>query len=338
MTEVVAASWKIRWQFDRYDDEHRVEMGAVAVLPGVPARLLVTEEWTFTGLKSDNTFLYLTDDSVERDYQIMFKYPMTEPRRPRIELLPRGGGFVALVNTSRGVSALNFDGAEPISHRIEGDTAVLDFASGFVDGRAVVMVAADGWDSVTLATHDLETGCVLGGPEELLFADRNRQDWRVGRWHGAPVVGLLDPEVFPGSAAAQYFSLLDPCTCCEAALLAVTDVEELSLVVTREHGGLVQCYAAPITADPDTEPQPYGAPMTDVPGTVHGARPGYWRALPAVVLWTDAGISLRDLATDRWICHVPLASRVHDVAITSDGALAAITEHGPRLIEIGPWP
>ncbi|MEV5833309.1 hypothetical protein [Nocardia sp. NPDC052112] len=340
MVKMDMRQWNIRWSYSHAtdpDDEYLVAYGAIAVLPGTSPRLLVTEEWgspRVGWLRGDNTFLYEPETGAEGEYLIMFEYPI---ETPRIELVSGVGGTAALLNSSYGVRSHVFGRGNEIAAGFGPDRPALDFTVGTIDDRRVLM-RADGDDDPSLTAYDLITGEQVINQWSPLQLEDHEGPWRLGRGHGRPRVAEVFENRIQLYGSDGYIEslidMLDACACCLPIVLVFDDAAGPSLVVSREHAGAVWCYGASATSAPDADFVPFSGPIADYPGKVVGARLGRWRDVPVLALRTDVGISLWDLESDEWVCHIPVPARVHDIAFGRDGTLAAIAETGPLLIDI----
>jgi hypothetical protein len=110
-------------------------------------------------------------------------------------------------------------------------------------------------------------------------------------------------------------------------LLALDDRIGPTLALAGRRDGAVGCW------DLGTEAA-YCPPLTGYPGTLTGARLGRRRDRPAAALLTDIGVSLYDLQSRSWVCHVGLGTQVHDVAFAPQGELAVVSAVGPMVVQI----
>ncbi|MGY2032223.1 hypothetical protein [Nocardia gipuzkoensis] len=318
----------------------------MAVLPGTPARLLVSEQWTTAVaglLKSDNAFVYAAGDGTRIATPVMFRSRIDSPR---IELTHWSGDIFAVLNTSHGVLCRNFgaDGRDGRSHWIFREGLADDFSVGVLDARPVVAVAhySYAFDHLWISVFDLLTGQPVGDPWDLgatheWTSNVGSDPVRMGRWYGRPIVGALNWGLWLyawDGASAWFVVPRDDCACCEHALVALDDAAGPSLAVIREHDSVVRCYTGTADLGNNEMLAPYGAPIMGAPGRVIGGRLGRWRSRPALALRTEAGVSLWNLADNEWVCHVPITDSVHDVAFAPDGSLAAIAESGPLVIDV----
>lgn len=347
--DAAGGGWRTVWRHDREGVD--IAAGAIALLPGTPPALVVTEEYVFDGLlKCDNTTIYrLSADPDATLGWISFKWPF---ETPRIDVSTVGGTPAGVVNTRHGVMLLPPTGTEvrwPIDPYTGLDMlgAIDWYALDLVTGRhgdRVVVAAA--WNvplddsGLHLQAYDLATGVPVAErwrlPEWAGGDWRFPDLWRLGRWNGCPV-------------AATYDGILLHVHC------AVTGDLSTQLVLLEPHGDLLVLddRAGPplaLIGDPIGYPPatPHGTiwcydldsgdaycpPLTGYPGTLTGARLGRWRDGPVAAIVTSTGVSLYALSGQRWTRHLDLGMAVHDVACVAPNQLAIVSAAGPLVLEV----
>ncbi|GLY91106.1 hypothetical protein [Actinoallomurus iriomotensis] len=330
----MVGDWRTLWRLDR--DHPPVEAGAIAIHPGDPARVVVTEEWAFYGLlKSDNTNYHALSDGREAGGWIMFKYPFTTPR---IEVVEVDAAFAVVINTSRGIHVHCTDRELSLPDRLgDHDWYALDLVAGRRDGRPIVVAA---WDvprddrGPHVQAYDLMTGAPAAKPWVPYGGWSEREQRRLGRCDGRPVAGTLDyfNNLHISDAATDFPERLIPLE--EEGqswleLLTVDDRAGPALALVLWPDGSVRCYDLAAEA-------PYCPPLTGCPGVPSGARLGRWRDRPAAALLTDVGVSLYDLQDRSWAGHVDLGAQAYDVAFAPQGELAIVSARGTLVVQLTP--
>ncbi|MCP3802004.1 hypothetical protein NLX83_22315 [Allokutzneria sp. A3M-2-11 16] len=327
--------WRALW---RREHKHvEVAAAALAVLPGDPLSVVVTEAWAFDGVfAGDNTKVYrLADGAAESDW-IMSEQSFDTPR---VETARVGDGHVCVVNTGRGVvcfppTPVTSDVQWALDPEAGGNTLggvsrdALDLVVGRRGDRSLVVAAWDLLDGTGpyVQAFDLISGAPVARPWRLPASRAG--DWRLGRRDGRPVAAAVDGALLHVRCAVTgapqaLIRLPTP----PVGVLAVDDRAGPTLILLGAPTGVV-CYD--LAAEAVHRPQ-----LSGYHGKRVGARLGRWRGRPVAAVLTDSGLSLYDLsASPGRGHHLDVRATVHDVAFTEHGRMAVATSVGPMLIEM----